>query len=57
MVNDLSDGVNNPFALLDVFDFLDCCAEGWKKDEVYVASLSLTLIDNLVNMKDVHVSL
>ena len=47
MINALGAGVNNPFALLDVFDCSDHCANAGKKDAVYIARLFLPLIKKL----------
>ena len=56
MVDDLADGVNNPFVLLGVFNFLYHCTELGKKYSLYISIMLLPLINNFLNMKDVNVS-
>jgi hypothetical protein len=56
MINALGAGVHNSFAMLDVFDCTGHCAEGGKKDAVYIAGLFLDLIAKLEGMEDDHVS-
>ena len=55
MINALGAGVNNPFALLDVFDCSDHCANAGKKDAVYIATLFLPLIKKLEESTDKNV--
>lgn len=56
MINALGAGVNNSFAMLDVFDCTDHCAEGGKKDAVFIAGKFLGVIDKIEAMVDIHVS-
>ena len=44
MGNTLAAGVNNPFALLDVFDCSEHCSKAGRKDASYIAKLFLSLI-------------
>ena len=55
MINALAAGVNNPFALLDVFDCSEHCSNGGKKDASYIANLFLPLIQKLENSTDKNV--
>ena len=47
MVNAIGAGVQNKFSMLDVFDCLDHCSNGGKKDSLYIASIFLPLIKKL----------
>ena len=55
MINALAAGVNNPLALLDVFDCSEHCSKAGKKDASYIAKLFLSLIKTLENTKDRNV--
>ena len=57
MINALAAGVNNPFALLDVFDCSKHCSKGGKKDASYIAKLFLPLIQKLESTTDKNVRL
>jgi len=52
MINALAAGVNNPFALLDVFDCSEHCSKAGKKDAPYIAKLFLPLIKRLEESRD-----
>ena len=56
LINALGAGVHNPFAMLEVFDCTDHCANGGKKTASYIANLFLPLISKLENSQDNHVS-
>ena len=57
MINCLGAAVYNSFAMLDVFDCTDHCAEGGKKDAEYIAELFLGVIAKLEDMEDQYVSI
>ena len=39
MVNYIDEGVQHYFSMINVFDFLEHCSNGGKKDASYIASL------------------
>ena len=57
MINTLGSGVNNSFAMLDVYDCTGHMAAGGVKDAVYIAGLFLPLIAKLESMVDDYVSI
>jgi hypothetical protein len=56
MINALGSGVNNSFAMLEVYDCTGHMATRGVKDVVYIANLFIPLIAKLENMVDEYVS-
>ena len=54
LFNKLADGVNNPFALLDIADCTGHLAEGGKKDAKYISQVIMPLIKQIESEEDMY---